>query len=173
METDSWMNTDPYNNEYEPISTTEHTESFNKPKTHLILDTRWKYAKTRSKRRAGGGFLNSLSHPFCISTTHNAMSTPSVLTDKERFLLASQAEIDWLEAQIKQYEVDLADTPMAEQDDTDEIQANPRDAQRIKLEALIQYNLNTASIGRNLDSAMLAYNALFPKDTDEDSLKRR
>ncbi|ORY96336.1 hypothetical protein BCR43DRAFT_491519 [Syncephalastrum racemosum] len=100
------------------------------------------------------------------------MTTPSVLTNKERFLLASQAEIDWLEAQIKQYEIDLADTPLTEQDDTEEIQTNPRDAQRIKLEALIQYNLNTASIGRNLDSAMLAFNSLFPKDADEDNLKR-
>ncbi|KAG0172244.1 hypothetical protein DFQ28_001506 [Apophysomyces sp. BC1034] len=101
------------------------------------------------------------------------------LTKKERQVLDSQREIDWLKRQIQQYEYALdapsdtsqtvPDTPSEE----DLLRYKERvDGLRNQLDVIAQFNLSKDCMTRNLDASHFTRCALYPIDADYNQLKR-
>ncbi|KAI7849427.1 hypothetical protein BDC45DRAFT_540148 [Circinella umbellata] len=112
-----------------------------------------------------------------------------LLTPKEKQVLDSQREIDWLKRQIEQYEQALEPTP---EPDTmlstvrdildDEEHSNPVDTiekhkdvideLREKLDVMTQFNLSKNSLTQAIDASHNVLKALYPGNVDHDSFER-
>lgn len=108
----------------------------------------------------------------CTSSSPPMASAP-VLTNKEKQVLASQREIEWLRRQIDQYQSALAPAPTESNDDAEQDLCNTIDRLRAELDVMTQFNLSRKCMTRNLDASYHTLNTLYAGPSDHDSMERR
>ncbi|CDS10440.1 hypothetical protein LRAMOSA03116 [Lichtheimia ramosa] len=101
------------------------------------------------------------------------MASAPVLTNKEKQVLASQREIEWLRRQIDQYQSALAPAPTESNDDAEQDLCNTIDRLRAELDVMTQFNLSRKCMTRNLDASYHTLNTLYAGPSDHDSMERR
>lgn len=101
------------------------------------------------------------------------MASAPVLTNKEKQVLASQREIEWLRRQIDQYKSALAPAPTESNDDAEQDLCNTIDRLRAELDVMTQFNLSRKCMTRNLDASYHTLNTLYAGPSDHDSMERR
>ncbi|KAF7728423.1 hypothetical protein EC973_006101 [Apophysomyces ossiformis] len=111
------------------------------------------------------------------------------LTKKERQVLDSQREIDWLQRKIQQYEQALASpsSPSLPSSSSSSLRSSLPDIPteedllhyksrvdglRNQLDVIAQFNLSKDCMTRNLDASHFARCALYPIDADYNQLQR-
>lgn len=115
------------------------------------------------------------------------MASSNILTAKEKQVLASQREIDWLERQIDRFQTALAsppstpspspsasEEPQESQIIHDAIQARKQaiDELRTQLDVMTQFNLSKEAMLRAIDASYYTLNSLYPKESDHDTMER-
>ncbi|KAI7879471.1 hypothetical protein K492DRAFT_208248 [Lichtheimia hyalospora FSU 10163] len=101
------------------------------------------------------------------------MESTAVLTNKEKQVLDSQREIEWLRRQIDQYQRALATEPSESDNHTEHDLCNTIDRLRAELDVMTQFNLSRKCLTRNLDASYHTLNTLFSGPSDHDSMERR
>ena len=113
-----------------------------------------------------------------------------LLTPKEKQVLDSQREIDWLKRQIEEYEQALEPAPEpdtmlstvrnmeGDQEnsnpvDTIELHKDVIDELREKLDVMTQFNLSKNSLTQAIDASHNVLKAFYPGNVDHDSFERR
>ncbi|KAL0079758.1 hypothetical protein J3Q64DRAFT_1254282 [Phycomyces blakesleeanus] len=99
-------------------------------------------------------------------------SSQEILTSKERQILNSQREIDWLQRQIQKYEKDF-ETPapstsnVSHDVNEDLVRYKARvDELRSEVSAFSQFNLGKNHIVQNLEASHFTRQALYPDSSD-------
>ncbi|KAI9491858.1 hypothetical protein BDB00DRAFT_467870 [Zychaea mexicana] len=109
------------------------------------------------------------------------MQNHQLLTPKEKQVLDSQREIDWLKRQIQQYEQKLDSSPdlesmlslkPSEEDNTIESHKETIDELREKLDVMTQFNLSKDSLTNAVDASHNVLRSLYRGLVDHDSFER-
>ncbi|KAI9254453.1 hypothetical protein BDA99DRAFT_518447 [Phascolomyces articulosus] len=112
------------------------------------------------------------------------MQSNQLLTPKEKQVLDSQREIDWLKRQIQQYEQALEPAPEMETmlsagrledlENLDPIESNKDviDELREKLDVMTQFNLSKDALTEAIDATHNVLKSLYPGQVDHDSFER-
>lgn len=102
------------------------------------------------------------------------MASTPVLTNKEKQVLDSQREIDWLRRHIDHYQRALAPPEQTESiDHSAEDLCNTIDRLRAELDVMTQFNLSRKCMTRNLDASFHTLNTLYGGPSDHDTMERR
>lgn len=101
------------------------------------------------------------------------MASTPVLTNKEKQVLDSQREIDWLRRHIDHYQRALAPEPTESIDHSAEDLCNTIDRLRAELDVMTQFNLSRKCMTRNLDASYHTLNTLYAGPSDHDTMERR
>ncbi|KAI9316444.1 hypothetical protein BX666DRAFT_243662 [Dichotomocladium elegans] len=107
----------------------------------------------------------------------------SIVSNKERQILESQREIEWLKRQIKNYEQIMTEPSPDEQRTNEEpsvdqsndplIQQQSKiDRIRTDLEVITQWNLSKDLLTRNFDASHYILQTLYAKPSDHDTMER-
>lgn len=107
-----------------------------------------------------------------------------IVTAKERQILDSQREIDWLKRQIAHYEQILSSAPPSSSEpapppssDSQENDNAPSkdslDTLRAQLDVLCQFNMSKECLTRSLDASHYVLKALYPPISDHASMARK